>query len=50
VPKTEVVCKIYDAWKLRYQITQLTHRAHITFGVSPSRVRFLDVYGFGIHE
>jgi hypothetical protein len=50
VPKTEVVCKSYDPRKLRYKLHQLTHRAHMTFGVAPYRVRFLDVYGFGIHE
>jgi hypothetical protein len=42
-PKMEVVCKSYDPRKLRYKLHQLTHRAHMTFGVSPSRVRFLDV-------
>jgi hypothetical protein len=39
-PKTKVVCKSYNPEKLRYQ---LTIGAHMNFGVSPSRVRFLDV-------
>jgi hypothetical protein len=41
--KMEVVCKSYDPRKLTYQITPTTHRAHMNFDVSPSRVRFLDV-------
>jgi hypothetical protein len=39
-PKTEVVCKSYDPEKLMYH---LPIGAHITFGVSSPRVRFLDV-------
>jgi hypothetical protein len=38
--------------KLRPQeVNELTYPngAHMTFGVSSPRVRFLDVYGFGIH-
>jgi hypothetical protein len=38
--KRRFVCKSYDPGKLRYQ---LTHRGPHEFGVSPSRVRFLDV-------
>jgi hypothetical protein len=38
--------------KLRpYEVNVLTYpnEAHMTFGASSPRVRFLDVYGFGIH-
>jgi len=38
--QTEIECQSYDLGKLMYQLTQ--NGAH-NFGVSSSRVRFLDV-------
>jgi hypothetical protein len=40
-PKTEIVCKSYDPGKLMY--STYPNGAHMTFGASSPRVRFLDV-------
>jgi hypothetical protein len=43
-PKTEIVCKSYDPREV--DVLTYPNGAHMTFGASSPRVRFLDVYDF----
>jgi hypothetical protein len=40
-PKTKIVCKSYDPWEV--DVLTYPNGAHMTFGASSPRVRFLDV-------